>query len=85
MVADDSKYSDTFERWRERVENSPRRHRYLDLKTFESRDSSSIRLWTNKYEFDLRGGRHFFSSAVQLLTSVSGRSQTVDGVGDRRS
>jgi hypothetical protein len=39
-------YSDNFERWRELgVENSPRRHLYLDLKTFDGRNSNSMKLW----------------------------------------
>lgn len=79
------KYSDTFERWRELVvENSPREHLYLDLKTFDSRDSNSIKLWTKRTQSAAEDGpfmvqRYEINCNLQQLRTVSTASYSATG------
>ena len=79
------KYSDTFERWRELgVENGPRRHLYLDLKTFDSRDSNSIKLWTKQTQSSGEDGpfmvqRYEMNCSLQQLRTVSIASYSATG------
>jgi tetratricopeptide (TPR) repeat protein len=71
------KYSDSFERWREvTVERSPSRHLYLDLKTFDSKDNNSIKLWTKQTQSSREDGpfiveRYEMNCDLQQLRMVS--------------
>jgi hypothetical protein len=79
------KYSDTYERWREvGVENSPRRHLYLDLRTFDNKDSNSIKLWTKQVEFAREDGpyvvqRYEMNCGLQQLRTVLTASYSATG------
>jgi len=79
------KNSDSFERWRElEVENSPRRHLYLDLKTFDSRDSNSVKVWTKQTQSVAEDGpfivqRYEMNCSLQQLRTVSIASYSATG------
>ncbi len=78
------KYSETFERWRElEVESSSRRHLFLDLKTFDNRDSNSIKLWTKTQTAGEDGPfivqKYEMNCSLQQLKMVSMASYSATG------
>jgi len=77
-------YSDTFERWRElRAEKNPLRHLYLDLKTFDGRDSNSMKLWIKQTQTAGDGPfivqRYELNCGLQQLRTISIASYSVTG------
>jgi tetratricopeptide (TPR) repeat protein len=78
-------YSDGFERWREvTVERNPSRHLYVDLKTFDSKDTKSIKLWTKRTQSSSEDGpfiveRYEMNCGLQQLRTVSIASYSATG------
>lgn len=84
-VAGFPKYSDSFERWREiDAESNSRQHLYLDLKTFDNKDSNSVKIWTKQSKSGGENGpyvveRYELNCDLQQLRSVSTASYGANG------
>jgi tetratricopeptide (TPR) repeat protein len=81
------KYANTSERWHEiglERTASHSKHLYIDLKTFEARDSNSVKVWIKRSESSDGGGpysvqRYELNCGLRQLRTVSFASYTSSG------
>jgi hypothetical protein len=79
-------FSEGFERWHEiSVDKNPLKHLYLDLKSFDAKDPSSIKLWTKQTQTRNEDGpfvveRYEVNCSSEQLRVVSVASYSASGV-----